>query len=104
MPTGVSYPVWPLETGARKIGPWASWIVMCWSLSDTIAVRGGMLAGRNSTNSWRFAGRAAAGSTNVEINPAKETTATMARHCLEVHSLTICEIRSFDPGVGQGGA
>jgi hypothetical protein len=40
MPAGVSRPLTPVDTGARRIQPSASWKVTCWLLIDTIAMIG----------------------------------------------------------------
>src|ERR1700691_2956754 len=54
-PAGVSRPVMPVDTGARKIQPSAAWNVTCWLLIDTIAMMGAA-AGRGAVIS---VGRAA---------------------------------------------
>jgi hypothetical protein len=47
-PAGVSRPFWPLDTGERRIQPLASYTVMRWLRSETIAMSGSP-AGRDAT-------------------------------------------------------
>ena len=55
-PAGVSRPVVPVETGARKIQPSESYSVMCWVLIETIAMIGSP-ASRGAVASVIAAGR-----------------------------------------------
>src|SRR5215213_4881655 len=57
MPAGVSRPVVPVDTGARRIQPSVSYNVTCWVLIDTMAMIGSP-ASRGAVASFGGAGRA----------------------------------------------
>src|SRR4029077_6095156 len=78
-PAGVSRPVTPVDTGARRIQPSASYKVTCWVFIDTIAMIGSPAA-RGAVVSAGGAGRAgvARGSPASAVTAATVANVTMA--------------------------
>src|ERR1700758_2794924 len=74
-PAGVSRPAWPLDTGARRIQPPASYTVTRWLRSETMAMTGAPPARDSTASAARSCRLAAVAELPAVIRTAEIATA-----------------------------